>query len=197
MARRVLLTALFVSILAVVAGEANSAGLSADQLARLERGEVVLLDQLPPGGMTTGQGGTAVAMVHASAEAVWRVLVDYAGHRGLYPRVVAADIVESDAAHALVRYVVGVGPFSFGFHVNNYPDPERRRLEWRLDRGRRNDLFRDSWGYWEIELRGDGVVLTYAMGADLVLPAFLTRGAERDGLVATLKAVRGRAERRS
>lgn len=136
---------MLVSIFAVAAGEANSAGLSPNQLARLERGEVVLLDQLPSGGMKTGQGGTAVAMVHASAEAVWRVLVDYAGHRGLYPRVVAADVVESDAAHALVRYVVGVGPFSFGFHVNNYPDPGRRRLEWRLDHGRRNDLFRDSW----------------------------------------------------
>lgn len=35
------------------------------------------------------------------------------------------------------------------------------------------------------------------MGADIALPAFLTRGAERDGLVATLKAVRERAERRS
>jgi hypothetical protein len=29
-----------------------------------------------------------------------------------------------------------------------------------------------------------------------VLPAFLTRGAERDGLVETLKAVRERAEQR-
>ncbi len=38
------------------------------------------------------------------------------------------------------------------------------------------------------------MVLTYAMAAHTVLPAFLTRGSERDGLVATVKAVRDRAE---
>jgi len=40
-----------------------------------------------------------------------------------------------------------------------------------------------------------GVLLTYGMAARTVLPAFLTRRAERDGLVETLKAVRERAER--
>jgi hypothetical protein len=197
MTHRVLLAALLLAcIVATPAGDANSTMLPADVVARLDRGEVVWLDRLPAGGRGGGRGGTAIAKVHASADAVWRVLVDYAGHRGLYPRVVAADVIESDAVHALVRYVVGVGPFSFGFHVDNFPDPGHRRLEWRLDRARRNELFRDSWGYWQIEPALDGVVLTYAMGAETVLPAFLTRGAERDGLVETLKAVRERAERR-
>ncbi len=38
-------------------------------------------------------------------------------------------------------------------------------------------------------------MLTYAMAAQTVLPPFLTRGAEREGLVDTIKAVRDRAER--
>jgi hypothetical protein len=193
MVRRVLLAVLIVAAWPVAA---NPLGLSTEQLERLDRGDVVLLDVLPPGGAGKGgQGGTAVARVRASADEVWRVLVDYRGHRGLYPRVVEADVLEADAAHALVRYVVGVGPFSFGFHVKSYLDPGRRRLEWHLARERSNDLFRDSWGYWEIEPRGDVVVLTYAMAARTILPAFLTRGAERDGLVETLRAVRERAER--
>jgi hypothetical protein len=95
----------------------------------------------------------------------------------------------------LVRYVVGVGPFSFGFHVNNYPNQARNRLAWRLARERRNDLFRDSWGYWEVQPDARGAILTYAMAARTALPAFLTRGAERGGLVETIKAVRARAER--
>ncbi len=191
---RVLLVALL--ILAVWPGAANPFGLSTAQLARLDRGEVVVLDVLPPGGGRAGQVGTAIARVQASAEEVWRVLVDYPGHRGLYPRVVRAEVLEKDAAHALVRYVVGVGPFSFGFHVNNYPQPGRRRLDWRLAQERPNDLFRESWGYWEIVPRGGDVVLTYAMAARTVLPSFLTRGAELDGLVETLKAVRDRVEHR-
>ncbi len=190
-------SALAVAIL-IVAGWATTAtplGLSSDQERRLERGEIVFLDILPPGDPAIkGQGGTALTLVNASPDTVWRVLVDYPRHSGLYPRVIDARVLESGAEHALVRYVVGVGPFSFGFHVNNYPDAARGRLAWSLDRERPNDLFRDSWGYWQIDPRPPGVVLTYAMAARTVLPAFLTRGAERDGLVETVRAVRDRAE---
>lgn len=48
-----------------------------------------------------------------------------------------------------------------------------------------------------MDSRGAGVLLTYAMAARTALPAFLMRGAERDGLVDAVKAVRDRAERRS
>ena len=190
-------SALAVTILIVAAWTATATplGLSSDQERRLERGEIVVLDILPPGDrVIKGQGGTALTLVNASPDAVWGVLVDYPRHSGLYPRVTDARVLEADAAHALVRYVVGVGPFSFGFHVNNYPDAARGRLAWSLDRGRPNDLFRDSWGYWQVEPHRQGVVLTYAMAARTVLPAFLTRGAERDGLVETVRAVRERAE---
>jgi ribosome-associated toxin RatA of RatAB toxin-antitoxin module len=169
--------------------------LTLEQQRRLERGDVVLLNVLPPGGDARGgQGGTGMALVHASADAVWRVLVDYQHHTGIYPRVLDSRVLERDDTRALVRYVVGVGPFAFGFHVNNFPEPARGRLEWRLAGDRRNDLFRDSWGYWQIDPVQHGVVLTYAMAARTVLPAFVTRGAERDGLVETLRAVRDRAE---
>jgi hypothetical protein len=79
-----------------------------------------------------------MTLVNASRETVWDVLVDYPRHRGLYPRVTTARVLEAGADHAVVRYV--------------------------------------------------------AMAARTVLPAFLTRGAERDGLVETVRAVRERAE---
>lgn len=158
---------------------------------------MVFVDRLPDGGRgQTGQGGTAMAVVHAAPDAVWQVLTDYPHHRGLYPRVVSAEVLESRPGRAVVRYVIGVGPFSFGFHVENHPDGARRRLDWRLDHGRSNDLFRESWGYWQVEPYGPDAVVTYAMAARTVLPAFLTRGSERDGLIETLMAVRDRAEQR-
>jgi hypothetical protein len=190
----VLLLALFTCLVPPIASA--SPILTADEQRRLERGDVVVLNLLPPGGSgKAGQGGTAVSLVHANPAAVWRLLIDYRGHSGLYPRVVYAEVLDSDATHVLVRYVVGVGPFSFGFHVNNYPNQARSRLAWRLARERRNDLFRDSWGYWEVQPDARGAILTYAMAARTALPAFLTRGAERGGLVETIKAVRARAER--
>jgi hypothetical protein len=186
----------FAFVSSLIPGVAPAApALSPDEQRRLANGNVVVLDILPAGGdVRTGQGGTAVSVVHATPAVIWQVLVDYRGHSGLYPRVVRAEVLQSDATRALVRYVVDVGPFSFGFHVNNYPDEARSRLLWRLARDRRNDLFLDSWGYWEVEPDARGAILTYAMAARTVLPAFLTRGAERDGLVETIKAVRGRAE---
>jgi ribosome-associated toxin RatA of RatAB toxin-antitoxin module len=190
------LTALLLIVLACASAAiaAPPSGLSDDQHRRLAAGEVILLDTLPPGAGRATQGGTVLTVVHAPAETVWGVLVDYARHSGLYPRVVGAQVVEADAQHALVRYVVGVGPFSFGFHVNNYPDSARRRLVWRLAEDRSNDLFRESSGYWQVDGGRDTALLTYAMAARTILPSFLTRGAERDGLVETVKAVRKRAE---
>lgn len=169
--------------------------LSTEQQRRLDAGEIVLLDALPSGGDTErSHGGTAIGLVRASPAAIWRLLVDYPRHSGLYPRVVEAEVLEADANRALVRYAVGVGPFSFGFHVNNFPEASRGRLVWRLARERPNDLFRDSWGYWQVESHARGAIVTYAMAARTALPAFLTRGAERNGLAAALRAVRARAE---
>jgi ribosome-associated toxin RatA of RatAB toxin-antitoxin module len=194
MLRRTRFALLLAVIFAAPKMPANALVLSPEQRHQLDRGEVIVLDVLPPGGTGQGEGGTAMAVVQASPDTVWQVLVDYPRHRGLYPRVVAVQVLESDAEHTVVRYVVGVGPFSFGFHVANYPDTTRRRIEWQLDHARPNDLFRDSWGYWQVEPHGSGVMLTYAMGARTVLPAFLTRSSERQGLIETVRAVRERAE---
>jgi hypothetical protein len=171
------------------------APLSGEQQRRVDAGEIVLLDVLPSGGDTErSRGGTAIGLVRASPATVWGILVDYHRHSGLYPRVVGAKVLEADATRALVHYAVGVGPFSFGFHVNNFPEESRGRLVWRLAHDRPNDLFHDSWGYWQVEPHARGAIVTYAMAARTVLPAFMTRGAERDGLTEALRAVRARAE---
>ena len=121
-------------VLAGVASGAAPLGLSADQHDRLAAGEVVVLDTLPPGASPSAGGGTAVGFVRAVPERVWPVLIDYRGHPRYYPRVVSAEVVESDAQHALVRYEVGVGPLTFGFHMMKYPDAARRRIEWHLEK---------------------------------------------------------------
>ena len=185
---------LIVLALATGAVAAIAPGLSLEQQRRLAGGDIVLLDSLPPGAGSASQGGTALTVVNAPPDTVWHVVVNYRGHSGLYPRVVGAEVVESDEQHALVRYVIGVGPFVFGFHVNNYPDPARRRLVWRLADDRANNLFRETSGYWQIDGTEAGSMLTYAMAARTVLPAFVTRSAERHGLIQTITAVRKRAE---
>jgi ribosome-associated toxin RatA of RatAB toxin-antitoxin module len=170
-------------------------GLSADQQHHLAAGEVVVLDTLPPGASKSAGGGTAVALVRAAPERVWPVLVDYRGHPRYYPRVVSAEPVEADAQHALVRYEVGVGPFSFSFHMVKYPDPVRRRIDWHLDPSHSNN-FRENMGYWQVDPADGGSLVTYAIAVRTVLPRFATLGTERESLVDTIKKLRNLVEDR-
>lgn len=187
---RAALGAASVLVFAAAAAGQGSLGLSADQRDRLAAGEVVVLDALPPGASPSAGGGTAVGRVRAAPERVWPVLVDYRGHPRYYPRVVNAELVEADARHALVRYEVGVGPFSFGFHMMKYPDPARRRIEWHLDPDHPNNFFRENTGYWQVDPAEGGSLVTYAIAVRTILPGFVTLGAERRSLVDTIKKLR-------
>src|SRR2546429_7151783 len=76
--------------LLVVAGssaQATPVGLSANQLWRLEHGEIVVLDVVPPGGgiWQQGQGGTAVTFVNAFPKTVWRGVLGLPPPPGRFP----------------------------------------------------------------------------------------------------------------
>src|SRR5437899_8392747 len=139
--------------LVTVAMAAPPLGLSDDQQRRLDAGEVILLDALPPGAGKFAQGGTAMAVVRASPETVWRVLVDYPGHSRLYPRVVGREVLEAREGYALIRYAAGIGPFSFRFDRDQYPARARARLQWRLPEGHLDALSRESSGSWPVHPR--------------------------------------------
>jgi ribosome-associated toxin RatA of RatAB toxin-antitoxin module len=163
---------------------------SDDERRRLAAGEVVVHDALPPGGSANARGGTAFAVVRASPDQVWRVLVDYPGHVRYYPRVVAAEVVENAGRQVVVRYEVAVGPFSFNFYMDKFPDPQRRRIEWRLAEGRGHGMFRENSGYWQVDPRESTSLVTYAIAVRTLLPAFVTLGAERDSLLDTITSMR-------
>jgi len=170
--RETSMVVLAVSLLAA-APPAPTAAVSEDVRRRPAAGEVVVTDELPPGASNTAHGGTAVAVLRASPEQVWRVIVDYRGHPRYYPRVT-------------------VGPFSFGFYMEKYPDPLRRRVEWHLAEGRPHGLFRENSGYWQVNPTNDGdaSLVTYAIAVRTMLPAFVTAGGESASLTETMIALR-------
>jgi ribosome-associated toxin RatA of RatAB toxin-antitoxin module len=163
---------------------------SDDERRRLAAGEVLVQDALPPGASDAARGGTAFAIVRASPDQVWRVLVDYPGHSRYYPRVVAAEVMKSDTRRVLVRYEVAVGPFSFNFYMDKFPDPRRRRIEWHLADGLGHGMFQENSGYWQVDEAGRASLVTYAIAVRTLLPAFVTRGAERDSLTDTVTKMR-------
>lgn len=173
------------------------AATTSDVDRRLAAGEVIVTDTLPPGASMTARGGTAVALLRASPEQVWRVIVDYRSHPRYYPHVTAAEVVEADERHVIVRYRVALGPFSFGFYMEKYPDPLRRRVEWHLAEGRPHGLFRENSGYWQVDATdaGHASLVTYAIAVRTMLPGFITGGAEAASLVETVTALRKLVER--
>ena len=182
--------AVVISGLVVSVSAAGPLALTADQQQRLAAGEIVVLEDRPPGASAGAGGGTAVAVVQAPVERVWGVLTDYPGHPRYYPGVVAAEVLEMSGPRVLVRYTVRVGFFSFGFHMSKVADPIRRRIEWELAPDRANGLLRENSGYWLVEARPDGSLVTYAMAVRSYLPGFLTTASERESLVETVSGLR-------
>jgi len=175
---------------------AETPGLSPGDLSRLSRGEILYREQLPTAeDAPAGNGGTAVAVLKADPEEVWRILMDFDHYAGLFPRLKGSEVVHRNGERALVRFHVAVGFFNFRFFVAHMVSQEGRELRWRLDRSRENDLFRDTWGYWRLDPLPDGrVLVTYAMGSQTVLPAFMTRGSEQESVVKTVAALKARVE---
>ncbi len=171
--------------------------LSQKDQSRLGRGEIVFKPELPSAqGAPNGNGGTAVALLEADVEAVWRILTDFEHYAGLFPRLTESEVMNRDGARALVRFHVAVGPFNFHFSVAHVVSWRERQIRWRLDRSQAHGLFNDTWGYWQVDpVAGGQVLVTYAMGSQTMLPAFLTRGSEREAVVKTLAALKARVER--
>ena len=165
-------------------------GLTDDQRRRLSAGDIVVLDTLPPGASQDARGATGMAMVRATPEQVWRVITDYRGHVRYYPRVKTVEVLESDERHALVRYEIGIGPLTFGFYMNKYPDAVRRRVEWQLAEGKSNSLFRENSGYWQVNEASPGTMVTYAIAVRTTLPSLFTAGSERQSVIDTISSLR-------
>jgi hypothetical protein len=186
----------FCALLVLTGGtpaDAASPTLSADQQQRVNGGEVVVLDVLPPGASESAQGGTAVAIVCAPPTAVWAILVDWRNHPTIYPRITHAEVTHADRSRVRVLYTLAIGPLTFDIHMDKYPNEARRRVEWRLAEDRPSRFFTESSGYWQVDDLGAESRVTYAVATRTHLPAFLTRGSQRDSLVATVEALRKRA----
>ena len=193
---RLLPAALVIALMLVIALAAGRA-LAGDQLAlsddeqrRLTAGEIVLRDVRPPGASASATGGTAIAVGRARVEGVWSVLTDSPGHPRYYPGVTAAEVLETKGAEVLVRYTIQIGFLTFDFHMRKVADVARRRIDWHLAEDRSNGLLRENSGYWLVEPRPEGSLVTYAVATRTLMPGFLTASSQRDSLVETIIGLR-------
>jgi ribosome-associated toxin RatA of RatAB toxin-antitoxin module len=187
---RLLVAAVVIVLAAGRAAAGDVLALSDDEQRRLSAGEILIRDVRPPGASAGATGGTAIAVVRAPVERVWGVLTDYPGHPRYYPRVTAAEVLETKGPEVLVRYTIQIGFLTFDFHMRKVADVERRRIDWHLAEDRPNGLLRENSGYWLVEPSPEGSVVTYAVATRTMMPGFLTASSQRDSLVETIIGLR-------
>jgi hypothetical protein len=137
----------------------------------------------------------AVVRVPTGPGPVWALLVAPRRYPEIFPGLRAVEVLEATPTTWLLRTEGKVGPFEFRYHTRYLVRPEARRLQWRLDRALDNDVFADSWGWWELRPDGAATDVVYAIGSIPSSWQPLAGLFERRGITRALLALRDAALR--
>ena len=167
--------------------------LTPDELARVERGEVIVRS-LAVEGTTAGRVLAAVAIA-APAAAVWEVMVDVEHAPAFVPGLRRARVLEREAAHELIEHTVKYAVFLPEFTYRYRADYQRPA---RIDFQRVSGDLRALQGTWTLRPSADGggtvVVYSVALDPGFFVPQWLVRQSLRKNLPAVLLALRERVQ---
>ena len=166
--------------------------LSAEELARVERGEVVVRS-LATESSSAGRVWAAVAIA-APASVVWDVMVDVEHAPEFVPGLRCARRLEQHGQYEIIEHTV---KFSWLLPEVTY----RFRADYvplaRIDFRRVSGDLRALEGTWSLRATPDnaGAIVTYSVYLDpgFLVPQWLVRQSLQRNLPAVLRALRGRA----
>ncbi len=171
-------------------------GLTADQMAELERGELVVSEQSKPGGPWPEI--TVITKIDASLATVTALFHDYEAAPDYQPNIVAASVVDKPSAKVVdVRYTSKmpiVGESSNTVRNTFSETADSTTVEWTLLESTTADV---SDGSMTVEPFAGGTLLKYT---NYVKPksklAILARGAAVGEAKKTVRQIKAEAERR-
>jgi carbon monoxide dehydrogenase subunit G len=161
-------------------------------MARLERGELLTRERtvdLQSGSLI---GGTAMQVVDAPPEAVWRAVQDTPHYVHLLPEVDEARIVQRGRRNRVVYFRHTRGPLSASYHVQVVFDNASRTARFRVDRSRPHSL-RQGHGVLTVQPWGEGrSVILWTILADVGGGAFggLVRPQIHDSMLRVPETIR-------
>lgn len=171
----------------------QAVGISSEDRARLNEGEVLVTPLSPEGG---GVSARALAVVEAPPDAVWPVVRDAEHFCEFMPRTKSSRIVSRSEEGQVVRLEISM-PFPLKNLVSEVlsvitETEDRRGRRWSLVKGtyERND------GEWVVASWGDNrTLLGYWLDAKpkIVIPDAVIRKAQTGSLPDVFEAVRDRA----
>jgi carbon monoxide dehydrogenase subunit G len=188
-------------LLATLAGSATADPLpSSEERQRLARGDVVYRGGAAPRDgvvVPDARGGIAFVRVPTPPEPIWAILVEPRRYPDIFPGLRSVEMLEESPTAWLIRTDGKVGPFTFSYFTRYRIRLDARRIEWRLDTTRENDVFDDNWGWWQLVPEEGGTLVVYAIGSIASSWQPLAGFFERRGITQALQALRDAAVRRN
>lgn len=120
--------------------------LTAAERATVEAGEPIVRSQKHEG----GGAGQAVQYVHAPADVVWDVILDYDRYPARVKNVVACSVYERQGTSVFVDMQSSIMGFKTVIYSDNAVHRGQGWMAWRLDHRRTSDV-KDLTGYWRVE----------------------------------------------
>jgi len=177
MKARRLLGALALAAALVVPRGAAARGLSPDQVARIERGETVVLPQTLDDGGRRYVGGVTYTVVDMSPDELMALFDDVDAYTRVLPRTKFAQRVPSRGRDMFVELHQGNALIDAAYTLQMHKDPARREVRFWLDPTRPHAID-DAWGYFRYDVVGgpgdpaaaavsSRILLTYAVLVDM------------------------------
>lgn len=152
-----------------VPGEERS--LTADEQARLARGETIIREQTLEQGDRRYVGGFTYTLLDAPEAEVWGVLGDVDAYRKVLPKTREARLVGTDGPDRLVELVQGNAIVQAEYTIRVHPEPKDGEIRFWLEPSRPHAID-DAWGFFRlapfVTERGETrVLLTYGVMVDV------------------------------
>lgn len=176
---------------------AATAGLTAEEVARLNAGNVVVkADTSTAEGGNRAAGIAAYCVINKPLDAVWAVMLDYQKFDEFMPQLTKVEILERTRDTVKATETVSVALRTVTYTLDVKFDHARRRVSWALDKSRKNDIA-DTSGAWEFVPYGRGATLvryTTSVDSGMLVPRFLEELLVKNGVPDVLVSLRRRTE---
>lgn len=165
-------------------------------IAKMEKGEVVMLDQtyVDGEGKTRGKG-LAMAMVNASPDTIWKFLGDFNNYPQFMPRVTSTKTYLSSGSKKGVYFTLKVAFKTVKYNCMHTIDKGTRTVKWELDKSKENDIA-ETIGAWIIKPQGEKSILCYTVAVDtgMAVPKVIQDYLTKKDLPNVVKAMKSRVE---
>jgi len=141
--------------------------LTPETIARLETGEVVVVNQAYTDEQGNSQGqGVAMILVNKPRNEAWRHITDYSAWPQFMPKVAKAVVYSHDGDQYGVELTLKIMFKDITFSTMRTHNPLAGCVTWVMDRGRANDIV-DTQGAWMVRAHGvDKCILVYTVKVD-------------------------------